>query len=81
MRTPYIIELTPAQCRLALHAMLQFRNKVIAQGIAPVDIDELIVKLSRSPLRAKIIWHKQEDGSERNRPFCNHHIIPSIIFL
>lgn len=49
MRTPYIIELTPAQYKLTLHAMLQFHNKVIAQGIDPVDIDELIVKLTRRP--------------------------------
>ena len=49
MRNPYIIELTSAQCRLATHVMLQFRNKVIAQGIDPVDIDELIVKLTRKP--------------------------------
>ena len=49
MRNPYIVELTPAQCRLARHAMLQFRNKVIAQGIAPVDIDELSMKLTRKP--------------------------------
>ena len=49
MRNPYIIELIPAQCKLTLHAMLQFRNKVIAQGSAPVDIDELIIKLTRKP--------------------------------
>lgn len=49
MKNPYIIELTPAQCKLTFHAMLQFRNKVIAQGIDPVDIDELIVKLTRKP--------------------------------
>ena len=49
MRNPYIIELTPAQCKLAIHAMLHFRNKVIAQGIDPTDIDELIVKLPRKP--------------------------------
>ena len=49
MRNLFIIELTPAQCKLATHALLQFRNKVIAQGIDPVDIDELIVKLARKP--------------------------------
>lgn len=48
MRNPYIIELTPAQCKLATHALLQFRNKVIAQGIDPTDIDELIMKLTRN---------------------------------
>lgn len=49
MRNPYIIELTPAQRKLATHAILQFRNKVIAQGIDPLDIDELIVKITRKP--------------------------------
>ena len=49
MRNPYIIEFTPEQCKLTLHAMLQFRNKVIAQGIDPTDIDELIVKFTRKP--------------------------------
>ena len=49
MKNPYIVELTPAQCKLATHAMLLFRNKVIAQGIDPADIDELIVKLTCKP--------------------------------
>ena len=41
------LTLTQAEARLALRALLSFRNKVIARGIDAVDIDGLIKKLSR----------------------------------
>ena len=43
----YYLVLTLDEAHLALHAMLSFRNKVIARGIDAVDIDGLIKKLSR----------------------------------
>ena len=45
-RTKRYLYLTPAEATLALRALLHFRNKVIARGIDPVDIDVLIRKLS-----------------------------------
>ena len=39
--------LSPAEATLALRALLHFRNKALARGIDPVDIDGLIKKLSR----------------------------------
>jgi len=45
-RTKYYLTLTPAEANLALRALLHFRNKALARGIDPVDIDILIKKLS-----------------------------------
>lgn len=39
------IEMTASECRLAYIALMQFRNEVIAKGIDPVDINELILRL------------------------------------
>ena len=41
----YNIMLTQAETRLALRALLSFRNKVVARGIDAVDVDGLIKKL------------------------------------
>ena len=45
-RTKHYLILTPAEVTLALRALLRFRNKTLARGIDPVDIDGLIKKLS-----------------------------------
>ena len=45
-RQKHYLILTPAESALALHALLHFRNKALARGIDPVDIDGLIKKLS-----------------------------------
>ena len=45
-RTKHYLLLTPAEANLALRALLNFRNKALARGIDPVDIDGLIKKLS-----------------------------------
>ena len=48
MRKPkYYITMTEAERRLALNAMLRFRNKALSQGIDTVDIDQLIRKLQK----------------------------------
>ena len=44
-RKHYLI-LTPAEASLALHALLHFRNKALARGIDPVDIDGIIKRLT-----------------------------------
>ena len=44
-KTKYYLVLTAAEAALALHALLRFRNKVVARGIDVVDIDGLIKKL------------------------------------
>lgn len=41
----HYIEMTASDCRLAYYALMQFRNDVIAKGIDPVDINELILRL------------------------------------
>ena len=46
-KTKYYITMTAAERRLALDALLHFRNKVISQGIDTVDVDQLIQKLKR----------------------------------
>ena len=46
-RTKHYLYLTSAEATLALRALLHFRNKALARGIDPVDIDGLIKKLSR----------------------------------
>ena len=45
-RTKRYLYLTPAEATLALRALLQFRNKALARGIDPVNVDGLIKKLS-----------------------------------
>lgn len=38
--------LTPSEARLALCALLSYRNKVVVRGIDSVDIDKLMKKFS-----------------------------------
>ena len=45
-KTKHYLVLTPTETALALRALLHFRNKALARGIDPVDIDGLIKKLS-----------------------------------
>ena len=45
-RTKRYLILTPTEASLALRALLHFRNKALARGIDPLDIDILIQKLS-----------------------------------
>ena len=44
-KTEYYITMTAAERRLALDAMVHFRNKALSQDIDTVDIDRLIQKL------------------------------------
>ena len=46
-KTKYYITMTAAERRLALDAILRFRNKALSQGIDTADIDQLIQKLQR----------------------------------
>ena len=43
--TKHYLILTPTEATLALRALLHFRNKVLARGIDPVDIDRIIKRL------------------------------------
>ena len=44
-RTKHYLYLTPAEATLTLRALLHFRNKALARGIDPVDIDGIIKRL------------------------------------
>lgn len=44
-RPKHYLILTSTEANLALRALLHFRNKALARGIDPVDIDLLIKKL------------------------------------
>lgn len=44
-KSKYYLSLDAAECCLAVHAMLYFRNKVLARGVDTVDIDRVIGKL------------------------------------
>lgn len=46
-KTKYYVTMSAAERRLALDAMIRFRNKVLSQGIDTVDIDQLIRKLQK----------------------------------
>lgn len=37
----HYIEMTASDCRLAYHALMQFRNDVIAKGIDPLTLTSL----------------------------------------
>ena len=45
-KTKHYLTLTPHEARLALCALLSYRNKVVVRGIDSVDIDELMKKFS-----------------------------------
>jgi len=42
-----ILVLSSSEYRLMLHGLLQFRNKLIAQGRYPDAINELLIKLQK----------------------------------
>ena len=44
-RTKRYLILAPTEASLALRALLYFRNKALARGIDPVDIDRIIKRL------------------------------------
>ena len=46
-RPKHYLILTPAEANLALRALLHFRNKALARGIDPMDIDGLIKRLKQ----------------------------------
>ena len=45
-RTKHYLILTSTEAALALRALLHFRNKALARGIDPVDIDRIIKRLT-----------------------------------
>ena len=48
MKTKRYIRMSQEEQRLALFALMQFRNSVIQRGIDPIDIDRLLVKLTKA---------------------------------
>lgn len=42
-----IVELSSEQLRLAKYALLEFRNKLIAQGKPTEDVNELLLKIMK----------------------------------
>lgn len=42
-----IVELNPEAFRLAKHALLEFRNKLIAEGKPTEDVNELLLKIMK----------------------------------
>lgn len=48
MRNKRYIRMSQEEQRLALFALTQFRNSVIQRGIDPIDIDQLLLKLTKA---------------------------------
>ena len=42
-----MVELNPEELRLAKHALLEFRNKLIAEGKPTEDVNELLLKIMK----------------------------------
>ena len=42
-----MVELNPEELRLAKHALLEFRNKLIAEGKPTEDVNELLLKITK----------------------------------
>lgn len=42
-----IVELNPEELRLAKHALLEFRNKLIAESKPTEDVNELLLKIMK----------------------------------
>lgn len=49
LKEKHYIEMTASECRLAYIAMMQFRNDVVQEGIDPVDVNSLILRLVKFP--------------------------------
>ena len=48
-----IVELNSEQLRLAKYALLEFRNKLIAQGKPTEDVNELLLKIMKEHLDSR----------------------------
>ena len=48
MKDKRYIRMNPEEMRLAVNAMIWFRNTAIQKGIDPIDIDRLLVKLYKA---------------------------------
>lgn len=48
MKDKRYIRMYPEEMRLAVNAMIWFRNTAIQKGIDPIDIDRLLVKLYKA---------------------------------
>ena len=46
-KTKVYLSLTPAEQRLAIIALVWFRNKIVQKGIDPVDVDGVLGRLVR----------------------------------
>lgn len=44
-RNKYCVTLSDQELRLAKYALLQFRNKLLAEGMPTEDVNELLLKL------------------------------------
>ncbi len=42
-----VLSLTPAEYRLMIHGLMQFRNKLIRQGRYPDAINDLLIKVQK----------------------------------
>lgn len=42
-----MVELNPEELRLAKHALLEFRNKLIAEGKPTEDVNKLLLKIMK----------------------------------
>ncbi|MDR1320306.1 MAG: hypothetical protein LBK56_02620 [Gracilibacteraceae bacterium] len=45
------IAMTETECRYALHALNELRNRLIAEGSYTDVVDEVIVKIVKAPIR------------------------------
>ena len=41
----YYVALNPSEIRLAIQAMIAFRNKIIEYGVDTIDVDRILLKL------------------------------------
>ena len=74
MKTKRYIRMSQAEQRLALLALTQFRNSVIQRGIDPIDIDRLLVKLTKARKANVGVGSSQPDFVGSNGPIIvgNH---------
>lgn len=42
-----VLALTPAEYRLMIHGLMQFRNKLLSQGRYPDAINDLLIKVQK----------------------------------
>lgn len=55
-----LIEVDDFDHRLLVNSIMEFRNKVIQEGVSTEDVDELLLRIIDAPVK-KLKWRSHEE--------------------